>query len=100
MCWADGELVLVSPHGEVMWRYSSSTVGLSSLPQSARDGSTIYLYGTHDDGSEGIWAVSRQGGEPSPVVAFDRVDIAGLFRFSVGPDRLYITVQQAESDIR
>lgn len=33
------------------------------------------------------------------VVAFDDIELVALRWLSVGPDRLYLTVQQAETDI-
>jgi Tol biopolymer transport system component len=99
---ADTSLVLVSPEGEVLWRYDPSTAGLvvQNIHQRfSRDGSTIYAAATHEDGTEGVWAIPVQGGEPSLVVAYDRAEIVGRRWLSVGPDRLYLTVQQTEIDI-
>jgi hypothetical protein len=101
LCRAGEEIVLVSREGEVLWRHDLSAVGLRGLrkPRFSWDGSTVYVYGTHEDGSEGIWAISPQGGEADLVVAFDDAEIGGLRYFSVGPDRLYVTVGETESDI-
>jgi hypothetical protein len=101
VCWAGSEIVLVSREGEVLWRYDPSTTGLVSFyrPRLSRDGSIIYTLGRHEDGSEGIWAIPALGGEPRLVVAFDDAEIVGLMWISVGPDRLHLTVQQAEMDI-
>jgi hypothetical protein len=65
----------------------------------SRDGSTIYAWARHEDGTEGIWAIPAQGGEPSLVVAYDDVEIAAERWLSVGPDRLYLTVIQTDVDI-
>ncbi len=102
LCWAGGEIVLVSREGEVLWRYDPATVGLvvSSIHQKfSRDGSTIYAAGRHKDGAAGVWAIPAQGGEPSLVVAYDDVEMVALRWLAVGPDRLYVTVRQAEVDI-
>ncbi|MFC1639210.1 protein kinase [Gemmatimonadota bacterium] len=102
LCPVPGEgLVLVSPEGEVLWRYDPSSAGLPRLrrPRFSRDGSTIYGHGVHEEGSEGIWAVPLQGGEPNLVVVYDDAEMAGMINFSVGPDRLCVTVQEAEVDI-
>jgi len=48
----------------------------------------------------GIWAISLYGGAPRLIVAFDDpalVNFAGIM--SVGPDRLYLTISEYESDI-
>jgi Tol biopolymer transport system component len=96
------ELVLVSPEGETLWRYDLEAAGLS-LPSThqmfSRDGSTIYAAGTRQDDGDGIWAIPFHGGEPRLVVRFDDIELAALRWLSVGPDRLYLTVQEAEVDI-
>jgi hypothetical protein len=97
-----GEIVLVSREREVLWRYDPSTAGLvlPSIHQMfSRDGSTIYAWGRHEDGTEGIWAIPVQAGEPSLVVAYDRAEIVAHQCLIVGPDRLYLTVTQSEADI-
>jgi Tol biopolymer transport system component len=101
LCRNLAEMVVVSREGHALWRYDCLTAGIrvSSRPQFSRDGSTIYAYGIHEDGSEGIWAIPAQGGEPNLTVAFDDDEIGGVMWFSVGPDNLYVTVQEAESDI-
>jgi Tol biopolymer transport system component len=102
LCHAGEGMVLVSREGEVLWRYDPATAGLRQGESRARfswDGSTIYVYGIHEDSSEGIWAIPLQGGEPRLVVAYDDVDIEGTEMFSVGPDHLYITIAEHESDI-
>jgi hypothetical protein len=93
--------MLVSRSGEVLWRYDHERVGLTFSTQArfSLDGSTVYASAVHEDGSAGHWALSPQRGEPTLVVAYDRFDINGVSRFSVGPDRLYVTVQETESDI-
>jgi len=99
---ADTSLVLVSREGAVLWRYDPATAGLvltSVYQKFSRDGSTIYARGTREDGTEGIWAIPVQGGEPSLVVAYDRAEIVAQWYLSVGPDRLYLTVAQTEADI-
>jgi len=101
LCRAGEEMVLVSRGGEVLWRYEPSTAGLVGFayPKFSWDGSTILTYGAHEDGSIGIWAIPRQGGEPNLMVAYDDAEIAALRSLSVGPDHLYITVGEHESDI-
>ncbi|MDH3569702.1 MAG: protein kinase [Gemmatimonadota bacterium] len=101
LCDAGEEMVLVSRDGDVLWRYDPSTAGLQGLssPQFSWDGSMIYVYGTHEDGSGGIWAVPPRGGEPNLVVAYDDAEIEGMDFLSVGPDHLYVTVGEYESDI-
>jgi len=97
-----GELMVVSPEGEVLWRYDLKAAGLS-LPtvhqMFSQDGSTIYAAGWRRDGAEGVWAIPVRGGQPRLVVAFDDIELVAPRWLSVGPDRLYLTVQQAEVDI-
>jgi Tol biopolymer transport system component len=99
---ADTSLVVVSLEGAVLWRYDPSAAGLvvlSIYQKFSRDGSTIYAWARHEDGTEGVWAIPMHGGEPSLVVAYDRADIAALQWLAVGPDHLYLTVRQIEADI-
>jgi len=64
----------------------------------SRNGRTVHGLGVHQDGRRGIWAIPVAGGAPRLVVASD--DPALVARFlSVGPDRLYLTVSEYESDI-
>jgi Tol biopolymer transport system component len=98
--WPSDEMVVVSLENEVLWRYDFAAVGLhwaANLPRFSRDGSTIYVWGLRDDGLAGIWAVPVLGGEPSLVV--EMVGTLRALMFSLGPDRLYVTVAEHESDI-
>jgi len=73
----------------------------------SRDGRTIYAVAKHADGRRGIWAIPASGpGEPRLVVAFDDPALnprpaAGVWNTSigVGPDRVYLSVAEYESDI-
>jgi Tol biopolymer transport system component len=97
-----GEMVLVSREGEVLWRYDPAAVGLvlPSIHQKfSRDGSTVYAWGQHEDGREGVWAIPVQGGDPNLIVSYDRSEITAQVWLSVGPDRLYLTVRQTDVDI-
>ncbi len=99
---AAASLALVSREGEVLWRYDPTTAGLrlSNLYQRfSRDGFTIYTAARHEDGSEGIWAIPVQGGEPRLVITYDDPEAFAGIWLTVGPDTLYLTVQQAQVDI-
>jgi hypothetical protein len=99
------EMVLVSREGEELWRYDLATAGLQfwtgtyTYGQFSRDGSTIYVSALKDGGLGGVWAIPVGGGEPNLVV--ESAELRGRTRywFSVGPDRLYVTVPEHESDI-
>jgi Tol biopolymer transport system component len=93
------EMVLVSREGEELWRYDLEAVGLRRWYsfRLSRDASTIYVSAYHEDGSGGIWAIPLLGGEPS--LAVQSAELWPPAWFSVGPDRLYITVEEHESDI-
>jgi Tol biopolymer transport system component len=103
LCNAGGSQVLVSPQGRELWRRDlAATYGLklSGSARYSRDGRTIYAPGDHRDGRRGVWAIPGAGGTPRLVVAFDDPALANPFGLlSVGPDRLYLTVAQYESDI-
>jgi Tol biopolymer transport system component len=95
-------LVLLSREGEDLWRYDLATSGLelqSLYQRFSRDGSTIYAWARHEDGMEGIWAIPVQGGEPSLKVAFDDAESVATAWLTVGPERLYLSVQEVEVDI-
>jgi hypothetical protein len=99
---AAASLVLVSREGQDLWRYDLARGGLelkSLYQRFSRDGSTIYAWGRHEDGMEGIWAIPLQGGKPSLVVAYDDPESYASVWLTVGPDHLYVSVRQAEIDI-
>jgi hypothetical protein len=63
----------------------------------SRDGSVIYQSVYHEDGLGGIWAIPLHGGEP--VLVVESVELMPPYMLSVGPDHLYVTVSEHESDI-
>ena len=68
----------------------------------SRDGRTIYGRGTHLDGRRGVWAIPATGGLARQVVAYDDPALAvadHVYGLGVGPDRLYLTVAEYDSDI-
>ena len=107
LCDAGRDLVLVSPKGRVLWRRNIvPTSGLTGYgaPAYARDGRAIYVWGSHRDDRRGLWAIPVAGGPPRLVVVWDdpTLTVAGgvdPLPPSLGPDRLYLTVSQYESDI-
>lgn len=70
-----------------------------SLPRYSRDGRTVYAVATHSDGRRGIWAIPSAGGPARLVVAFDDSLLVPTAFVSVGPDRLYLTLSEYESEI-
>jgi Tol biopolymer transport system component/tRNA A-37 threonylcarbamoyl transferase component Bud32 len=100
-CAGSGGLVLFSPQdGRVLRSDLGAASGLSMVAALfSRDGKTIYATADHHDGRSGIWAIPVAGGPARLVVAFDDPNIGGTWHFSVGPDRLYLTVAEYESDI-
>lgn len=97
------DLTLVSPSGAVVWR--RGLVAGNHLRQEgswsgfSRDGATVYLTATHQDGRSGIWAIPMAGGAARLVIADDQPSLSFLGALSVGPDRLYATVSEYECDI-
>jgi Tol biopolymer transport system component len=93
--------VRVSREGEVLSHYDSATVGLPSFSilRFSPDGSRIYGVGTDQDGSEGIWWIPTSGGRAAKVVAFDDPLLTSFGVHTVGPEHLYLTIAQYESDI-
>ena len=106
LCDAGRDLVFLSPQGRVLWRRNLvPTSGLTGFgtPAYTRDGRTIYLWGEHRDGRRGIWAIPVTGGSLRLVIAWDDPALTppafNVRRPDLGPDRLYLTVSQYESDI-
>ena len=71
----------------------------------SRDGRTLYFVGARRGGriprlgvTFGVWAVPLAGGGPRLVIAFDD-PVFQNGRLSVGPDALYLTRVENESDI-
>jgi eukaryotic-like serine/threonine-protein kinase len=97
-----GEVLRVSRGGDVIARYRWPA-GLRNEfmdgPEFSRDGSAIYIVATHEDGSRGLWWFPAGGGDPAEVVAFDDPGTYAPGPFSVGPDRIYLTIAEYESDI-
>jgi len=102
LCYTNGDLALVSPQGRALWRRNpAAAFGLTSIGglRYSRDGRTIYEAATHQDGRKGVWAIPVAGGAARLVIAFDDPALVAPGMISVGPDHLYLTVSQYESDI-
>jgi hypothetical protein len=85
-----------------MWRRDLRADMGMSLLRSLRyspDGRTIYGAGIHRDGRRGVWAVPVAAGTPRLVVAFDDPALAFPEYLSIGPDQLYLTLSQYESNV-
>jgi serine/threonine-protein kinase len=91
----------VSGDGTVLLRYNFSTAGLVAqmVPEFSRDGSRIYFLAAGEDGSQGVWWVPAEGGDPSQAVAFDDPTLTLLPALSVGRETFYLTIAEWESDI-
>jgi serine/threonine-protein kinase len=67
----------------------------------SRDGSGLYFSAADEDGWEGLWRMPAGGGNPERVVAYDDPTRSVIpSSFSVGPEHLYFTISENESDIR
>ena len=66
----------------------------------SREIETIFALAVHRDGRRGIWAIPAAGGAARLVIWHDDPILEnGIEGMSVGPDRIYLTVAQNESDI-
>jgi len=96
-------LTVVSPTGRVLWRRDVLAAYHLRVPAYpgpvSRDRATFYIIASHEDGRRGIWAIPLRGGTPRLVVDADDPALAVLPAISVGPDQLYVTVSEYESDI-
>jgi len=97
-CWLypEKDIALLSKTGEVL-RTLNARVGLQ--PEFSLDGSLIYFISRDAEGNEGVWSVPVAGGEPTKVIAFDDPSVDVLGAFTVGPNAIYLTVAEYESDI-
>lgn len=106
LCHSDAEMVLVSREAEVLARYDPLTGGLLRFTSHrySPDGSRIYFFGLHEDGSWGVWWIPPSGGDATKVIAIDD-PVVGVFYLlwaaplTVGPDHLYLTLSDYDSDI-
>jgi dipeptidyl aminopeptidase/acylaminoacyl peptidase len=101
--WASSLLMSVSLQGRPLWRRDlAATRGPGALALSAcgyaRDGGTVFCSASRD-GRQGIWAIPVPGGEARLVVAADDPALELGAVLVVGPDRLYTTVYEYESDV-
>lgn len=95
----DRKLFLLSMNGQVRWKRDIPFSWIEDLRYS-RDGKTVYFEATRLDGRRGIWSIAAGGrGAQRLVVAFDDSAVWGTPWLSVGPDRLYLSVAEYESDI-
>ncbi|HSG78290.1 MAG TPA: protein kinase, partial [Acidimicrobiia bacterium] len=98
-----GDLVLVSPDADELWRYDPATDGLRlvySYSVFSEDGSTIYTRAEREDGTgAGVWAIPVRGGAPRLVVAYDDPGVVPMLWLAVRSDVLYLTVGELESDV-
>jgi Tol biopolymer transport system component len=95
------EIVLATLQGAVLWRRDMRGAGLTGMPQFSADGSLIFLEGRAGR-APGIWALPLRGGKPYQVIAFDDPALRPLTypgAFEVSGNRIYMTIQQVESDI-
>jgi Tol biopolymer transport system component len=103
LCGTAHDLVFISAQGRVLWRRilgpTSELVRYWGPRSFSRDGRTIYIGGDRHGGQSGFWAIPAAGGPARLVVALDAPALEAPGNFSVGPDRLYLTVSQYESDI-
>ena len=92
----------MSRDGEVLSRYDPSTAGLRVFATSLEfspDGSRIYFVATHEDGSQGVWWIPANAGDATKVVAFHDPSLTVFGALTVGPENLYLTISEYESDI-
>ena len=91
----------MSRDGDVLLRYDLSIAGLQRFAslKFSPDGSRIYYVATHEDGSEGIWWIPANGGDATKVVTLDDPSMTVSGHLTVGPENLYLTLSEYESDI-
>ena len=64
------------------------------------DGKKIYFHGRNEQGIEGIWSVSVEGGEPElKIVSDDPLLKIGLYNFCADNERFYFSFRLVESNV-
>jgi Tol biopolymer transport system component len=101
VCRTEAGWVRVSEDAEVLSRYDPTTAGIQSFTnlQFSSDGSRLYVVGAQEDGSRGVWWIPVDGGDATKVVAFDDPSLTVAGYLTVGPEDLYLTISEYESDI-
>ena len=94
---------LFSRSGELLWHLEPDfDAGVPAMfrPRFSADGSTLYVYGSDAEGSQGIWAIPTEGGAPRLVIENDD-ESRWIYSLSlrVHGDRIYFSVAEYESDI-
>jgi len=103
LCDDGQEILLLSPTGDVLDRYPME-IGYSRLTYSP-DGSRVYFWCYFGDGSVGICWMPSGGGDVTKVVALDDPtkeitgSLEGTQALTVGPENLYVTISDYDSDI-
>ena len=67
-------------------------------PRFSADGSVVYVYGLDAEGSQGVWAIPTESGEPRLVIENDD-ESRWIFDLRVHDDSVYLSVTEYESDI-
>ena len=102
LCQRESLLVLHARDGRVVWRRDLLAEDRLELcgycAAYSRDSKTLYSYGVRE-GRRGVWAIPVGSGAPRLAVAYDAPGFGKPGAFTVGPDRLYLLVEQDESDI-
>jgi Tol biopolymer transport system component len=95
------DIALVSKEGEVVARYDPLASGLTGFgePLFSPDGSRIYFTGYGGRGVLGVWWIPADGGLPNQIVALEDPSIIVQGALTVGPEDLYLTFGEYESDI-
>ena len=94
---------LLSLQGQVLWRQDAATPGSRtgmSWCRFSHDGRTIFGLARDRDGRRGLWALPVSGGAARLAITPDDPALDLFYGPpTVGPDRLYLTVSEHESDI-
>ena len=105
LCRSGSTLELRTRDGGLVWHRDLAatdglkvTAAMKGSVRFSRDGRAVYVFATRE-GRRGVWSVPLSGGAARLVVAFDDPAIVPFGWFSVGPDRLYLTVSEYQSDI-
>jgi serine/threonine-protein kinase len=91
----------VSRDGSVVLRYDAAALGLEGFHSMrfSHDGSRLYFFSYRADVGESAWWMPADGGDPTPIVTLDDSLRMAYPTLTVGPEHLYLTLYELESDI-
>jgi len=99
--YSQNRIWIVSLQGEERLLFHGAAVGLrgSSFPDWSVDGRLIYFWARDSTGTRSMYAIPIEGGTPREVVRLDDPTKEVTLYYSLGADKVYLSVNETDSDI-